>query len=75
MTLNYIKSFLINMLLKFYYLRRKFIMKGLVNLTLVSLFAFASATLIGCCSPSTEHHHNKSHHHEHSKIHHEHGDK
>ncbi len=75
MTLNYIKSFLINMLLKFYYLRRKFIMKGLVNLTLVSLFAFASATLIGCCSPSTERHHNKSHHHEHSKIHHEHGDK
>ena len=75
MTLTYIKSFLINMLFKFYYLRRKFIMKGLLNLTLVSLFAFASATLIGCCSPSTEHHHNKSNHHEHSKIHHEHGDK
>lgn len=48
-------------------------MKSLFNLTLVSLFAFASAALIGCCSPSTEHHHKP--HHEHSKMHHEHGDK
>lgn len=47
-------------------------MKSLLNFTLVSLFAIASATLIACCSPSTEHH---KHHHEHSKMHHEHGDK